>query len=110
MSVMRIAPGSAHQGSLRADLVTFEFGERAASSGIRLGADTALSIAPFPGGSDPPAVQPRAVKPYFFREWRVNRKIETAKIRQRKWWDYKKFGMVMRRRALTEFARAGHRV
>ena len=31
----------------------------------QLGADAALSIAPFPGGSDPPAAQPRAVEPYF---------------------------------------------
>src|SRR5438046_9019697 len=62
MSVMRIAPGSGHQGSMRADSVAVEFGERAASSGIILGADTALSMAPFPGGSDPPAAQPRARK------------------------------------------------
>src|SRR5882762_6339582 len=49
MSVMRIAPASSQQGSLRADLVAFAIGERAASSGIILNADPALSMAPFPG-------------------------------------------------------------
>src|SRR5258706_1459795 len=80
MSVMRTAPASSHQGSLRADLVAFAIGERAASSGIILNADPALSMAPFPGGSDPPAAQPRALEPYFCGMQRVNRKIASAKI------------------------------